>query len=210
MKKIFIECCIESYIEAINAEKKGADQLELCSDLNNDGLTPNFDVVKKVIRNISMPIKIMIRPRGGDFNYSGEDMVEIKKQITYVKTIGINHIVFGALNKDHRVDIDNIKRVSDWSFPMKITFHKAIDASAEFFTDIEALVNTKRIDSLLTSGKSTTAESGASIIKKVISFYGKNIKVISAGKITKSNLNNIHRKISGSYYHGRKILGKLC
>ena len=209
MKKFLIECCVETYGEAINAEKKGADQIELCSDLNNDGLTPNFDLIKKVIQNISIPVKIMVRPRIGDFNYTDTDMKEIKKQIFHLKSIDINHIVFGALTKNKIVHIDNVKRVSDWAYPMKITFHKAIDHSNDFFEDIETLVESKRIDGLLTSGKSDSASSGAKIIKKVVSSFGKKIKIIPAGKITASNLNNIHKKIGGSYYHGRKILGKL-
>ena len=209
MKKILIECCVETYGEAINAEKKGANQIELCSDLNNDGLTPNFDLIKKVIQNISIPVKIMVRPRIGDFNYTDTDMKEIKKQIFHLKSIDINHIVFGALTKNKIVHINNVKRVGDWAYPMKITFHKAIDHSIDFFKDIEILVESRRIDGILTSGKSDSASSGAKIINKVVSSYGKKIKIISAGKITASNLNNIHKKIGGSYYHGRKILGKL-
>ena len=209
MKKFLIECCVETYGEAINVEKKGADQIELCSDLNNDGLTPNFDLIKKVIHNISIPVKIMVRPRSGDFNYTDTDMKEIKKQIFHLKSIDINHIVFGALTKNKIVHIDNVKRVGDWAYPMKITFHKAIDLSIDFFKDIEILVESKTIDGILTSGKSDSASSGAKTINKVVSSFGKKIKIISAGKITASNLNNIHKKIGGGYYHGRKILGKL-
>ena len=209
MKKIFIECCVESYDEARLAEKKGADQIEVCSDLRNDGLTPNLQLVEKIINNISIPIKVMIRPRIGNFYYSNSEMLTIRDQITNFKSIGIDHIVFGVLDKNNIVNMDHVKKISDWSTPIKITFHKAIDASIEFFGDIEALVKSKRIDSLLTSGRSRTAETGSNIIKKVINNYGKEIKVISAGKITNKNLNAIHKKIGGTYYHGRKILGKL-
>ena len=209
MKKIFIECCVESYDEARLAEKKGADQIEVCSDLRNDGLTPNFQLVEKIINNISIPIKVMIRPRIGNFYYSNSEMLTIRDQITNFKSIGIDHIVFGVLDKNNIVNMDHVKKISDWSAPMEITFHKAIDRSADFFSDIEALVKTKRIDSLLTSGGSRTAETGSNIIKKVINNYGKEIKIISAGKITYKNLNAIHKKIGGTYYHGRKILGKL-
>ena len=209
MKKIFIECCVESYDEARLAEKKGADQIEVCSDLRNDGLTPNLQLVEKIINNISIPIKVMIRPRIGNFYYSNSEMLTIRDQITNFKSIGIDHIVFGVLDKNNIVNMDHVKKISDWSAPIKITFHKAIDASIEFFGDIEALVKSKRIDSLLTSGRSRTAETGSNIIKKVINNYGKEIKVISAGKITNKNLNAIHKKIGGTYYHGRKILGKL-
>ena len=209
MKKIFIECCVESYDEARLAEKKGADQIEVCSDLRNDGLTPNFQLVEKIINNISIPTKVMIRPRIGNFYYSNSEMLTIRDQITNFKSIGIDHIVFGVLDKNNIVNMDHVKKISDWSAPIKITFHKAIDASIEFFGDIEALVKSKRIDSLLTSGRSRTAETGSNIIRKVINNYGKEIKVVSAGKITNKNLKAIHKKIGGTYYHGRKILGKL-
>ena len=209
MKKIFIECCVESYDEARLAEKKGADQIEVCSDLRNDGLTPDIQLIEKIVCNISIPIKVMIRPRVGNFYYSNSEMLTIKDQITNFKSIGIDHIVFGVLDKNNIVNMDHVKKISDWSAPMEITFHKAIDASVEFFSDIEALVKTKRIDSLLTSGRSRTAETGSNIIKKVINNYGKEIKIISAGKITYKNLKAVHKKIGGTYYHGRKILGKL-
>lgn len=209
MKKIFVECCVESYDEARLAEKKGADQIEVCSSLRNEGLTPNLQLVEKIINDISIPIKVMIRPRIGNFYYSNSEMLTIKNQITNFKSIGIDHIVFGVLDKNNIVNMDHVKKISDWSAPIKITFHKAIDASIEFFGDIEALVKSKRIDSLLTSGRSRTAETGSNIIKKVINNYGREIKVISAGKITYKNLNAIHKKIGGTYYHGRKILGKL-
>tara|TARA_B100001758_G_scaffold165760_1_gene143094 strand:+ start:368 stop:1000 length:633 start_codon:yes stop_codon:yes gene_type:complete len=209
LKKILIECCVESYDEARLAEKKGADQIEVCSDLKNDGLTPDFKLVEKIINNISIPIKIMIRPRKGNFYYSNSEMLIIKNQISFVKSIGVEHIVFGALDINNTVNINHVKKISDWSSPMKITFHKAIDASAEYFNDIDALVDTKRIDSLLTSGRSSDAESGSGTIKKVINNFGKDIKIISAGKITYKNLNIVHKKIGGTFYHGRKILGKL-
>ena len=59
------------------------------------------------------------------------------------------------------VNIDSFKKISDWSYPMKITFHKAIDESVDFFNDIEALFQTGRLDSLLTSGQSKSAEKAA-------------------------------------------------
>ena len=209
MKKIFIECCLETYNEAVLAEKKGADQIEVCSDLRLDGLTPKFKLIEKIRDNISVPIKVMIRPRGGGFCYSLSDLKEIQNQINVFKSIGIKHIVCGILKKNNRVDIDNFKKISDVCHPMKITFHKAIDKSIDFFNDIEALVRTNRLDSLLTSGRANSAAEGSETIKKVVNIFEGNIKVIAAGKITSTNLINIHEKIGGKYYHGRKILGNL-
>ena len=209
MKKVFIECCLESFNEAISAEKRGANQIELCRNLIDDGLTPDYKLVRTVINSVLIPVKIMVRPRKGNFIYSDEEMVQIKDQISTFKSIGVTQIVFGALNKHRVVDIDHTKRAIEWSYPMQITFHKAIDYSNNFFDDIESLINLGGIDSILTSGKASTAKAGSSILREAIKNYGEDIKIISAGKITDKNLNNIHKLINGKYYHGKKILGNL-
>ena len=209
MKKVFIECCLESLNEAISAEKKGANQIELCRNLIDDGLTPDYKLVRAVINSVLIPVKIMVRPRKGNFIYSDEEMVQIKDQISTFKSIGVTQIVFGALNKHRVVDIDHTKRAIEWSYPMQITFHKAIDYSNNYFDDIESLINLGGIDSILTSGKASTAKAGSSILREAIKNYGEDIKIISAGKITDKNLNNIHKLINGKYYHGKNILGNL-
>ena len=209
MKKIFIECCVESLSEALIAEKRGADQLELCSDLANDGLTPDTVLTEKILETISIPLKVMIRHRKGDFFYNKSDISIIKNQINSMKLIGIKHIVFGSLTHLNRINLEQIKMVSEWAYPMNITYHKAIDLSENFFEDAELLLQFKNVKSLLTSGQSPTAEKGYLTLKRLLADFGKNIKIISAGRITDKNLNKIHNMIRGRYYHGRKILGEL-
>ena len=209
MKKFFVECCVESLDQAIKAEKKGADQIELCKNLKDDGLTPDIDIVSKALNKVSVPIKIMVRPRKGNFIYSESEIIQIKNQIMNLKVLGVEEIVFGALNQNNNVDFEQIKRVADWSYPMKITFHKAIDYSSNFFDDIKSLIKIDRVKSILTSGKSSSAKIGASTIKKTVKNYQSSINVIAAGKITNKNLDSIHKLINGRYYHGKNILGKL-
>ena len=209
MKKIFIECCVESHSEALIAEKRGADQLELCSDLANDGLTPDTALTEKILETISIPLKVMIRHRKGDFFYDKSDISIIRNQINSMKLIGIKHIVFGSLTHLNRINLEQIKMVSEWAYPMNVTYHKAIDLSENFFEDTELLLQFKNVKSLLTSGQASTAEKGYLTLKRLLADFGKNIKIISAGSITDKNLNKIHNMIRGRYYHGRKILGEL-
>lgn len=209
MKKIFIECCVESLSEALIAEKRGADQLELCSDLANDGLTPDTALTEKILETISIPLKVMIRHRKGDFFYDKSDISIIRNQINSMKLIGIKHIVFGSLTHLNRINLEQIKMVSEWAYPMNVTYHKAIDLSENFFEDTELLLQFKNVKSLLTSGQASTAEKGYLTLKRLLADFGKNIKIISAGRITDKNLNKIHNMIRGRYYHGRKILGEL-
>ena len=209
MKKIFIECCVESLSEALIAEKRGAYQLELCSDLANDGLTPDTALTEKTLETISIPLKVMIRHRKGDFFYDKSDISIIRNQINSMKLIGIKHIVFGSLTHLNRINLEQIKMVSEWAYPMNVTYHKAIDLSENFFEDTELLLQFKNVKSLLTSGQASTAEKGYLTLKRLLADFGKNIKIISAGRITDKNLNKIHNMIRGRYYHGRKILGEL-
>lgn len=209
MKKIFIECCVESLSEALIAEKRGADQLELCSDLANDGLTPDTALTEKILETISIPLKVMIRHRKGDFFYDKSDISIIKNQINSMKLIGIKHIVFGSLTSLNRINLEQIKMVSEWAYPMNVTYHKAIDLSENFFEDTELLLQFKNVKSLLTSGQASSAEKGYLTLKRLLADFGKNIKIISAGSITDKNLNKIHNMIRGRHYHGRKILGEL-
>ena len=209
MKKIFIECCVESLSEALIAEKRGADQLELCSDLANDGLTPDTVLTEKILETISIPLKVMIRHRKGDFFYNKSDISIIKNQINSMKLIGIKHIVFGSLTHLNRINLEQIKMVSEWAYPMNVTYHKAIDLSENFFEDTELLLQFKNVKSLLTSGQASTAEKGYLTLKRLLADFGKNIKIISAGSINDKNLNKIHNMIRGRHYHGRKILGEL-
>jgi len=209
LKKFFIECCVESLSEALIAEKRGADQLELCSDLANDGLTPDTALTEKILETISIPLKVMIRHRKGDFFYNKSDISIIKNQINSMKLIGIKHIVFGSLTHLNRINLEQIKMVSEWAYPMNVTYHKAIDLSENFFEDTELLLQFKNVKSLLTSGQASTAEKGYLTLKRLLADYGKNIKIISAGSINDKNLNKIHNMIRGRYYHGRKILGEL-
>ena len=41
-----IEICANSVQSAINAEKGGADRIELCQNLNEGGTTPSYAAIK--------------------------------------------------------------------------------------------------------------------------------------------------------------------
>ena len=53
---MILEVCANSYESAINAEKGGAHRIELCENLSVGGLTPNFDLAKKVISELNIPV----------------------------------------------------------------------------------------------------------------------------------------------------------
>ena len=60
---ILLEACVGTLDEALLAQEKGANRVEVCSRLDLDGLTPSKDLVKRLVNELIMPVKVMLRPR---------------------------------------------------------------------------------------------------------------------------------------------------
>ncbi len=210
MDSIIKEACVEGYQEAMLAEKLGADRIELCSHLDKDGLTPERETILDVLSSISVPIKIMIRPRSGNFVYNKKEIYQMEEEISFCKTNGVKEVVFGVLDTQNRIDMDLVKRLTNISYPMRVTFHKAIDCSDNIKEAFEQLIKCKAVTSVLTSGKGKFVLENRTLIKEIIQLYKDKINIILAGGITNDNLDKIHKTFHCIEYHGKKIVGKLC
>ena len=209
MRDIIKEACVETFEEAILAEKKGADRVELCSRLDLDGLTPERKIVEKVLGALSIPIKIMIRPRPGNFSYNDQELNRMKEDILFCKDLNVQGVVFGILDQNKTIDMENMKYLCDTAGNLEITFHKAIDQTDSIIDEIDRLLAIKSISSVLTSGGEYNAHAGSRLLKKALEKYEDIITIIPAGSITKNNIHELHQIIGAKEYHGRKIVGDL-
>ena len=91
MPKIEIACINPE--SAIIAYENGADRIEFCDGLNEGGTTPNFETTKQIKEKISIPILVMIRPRGGDFTYSDEEFLQMKSDVIQLKSLQVDGII---------------------------------------------------------------------------------------------------------------------
>jgi len=99
--------------------------------------------------------------------------------------------------------------LSELSKPLKVIIHKAIDLTSSPLNSLKKLIEIKQINGVLSSGGADSAEHGLDNLKKMIAISPPEFEIISAGKITDQNINFLHEKIQGQYYHGRKIVGEL-
>ncbi len=203
------EVCVDNLDDAISAFRNGADRIELCSNLFEDGLSPSFKVLKNSKLKIPIPIRVMIRPHSKTFNYNNEDLIEMKKTIEFCKKEKFDGVVYGCLNNKFELDLKKIEYLTTLSKPLKVIIHKAIDLTFSPLESLKKILRLENVDGVLSSGGESSASKGSEILKKMIDISPNGFEMISAGKITKENLESLHRKINGRYYHGRKIVGEL-
>jgi len=206
---LILEACAGSLQQAVSAENLGADRVEICARLDLEGLTPDMKMIKAAVKRLKIPSKIMIRPRDGGFLYTDTEIKKMGSNIDFCRSIGIGEVVLGALTKVGEVDITTISRLSDRAYPMKVTFHKAIDHSNDILKSIESLCHVEGVTSILTSGGKRSALEGRSMIKQIIKEFSSELKIIVAGKITKDNLSRVHGEVGAKEYHGKRIVGEL-
>ena len=206
---MILEACVETFEQAVLAEKKGADRIELCADLNAGGLTPDFQLVLKTSSFLNIPVMVMIRPRAGNFVYSDEEIRLMADQIHKAKEARAAGIVFGLLTPENRVDVENTKRLAKASVPLPVTFHKAIDELDDPVEGIKALRHMVGIRRVLTSGGKSTAVEGNHKIREMMEEAGEDLTIIVAGRVTSDNVLKIRELTGGLEFHGKKIVGDL-
>jgi len=204
----FKEVPVESLTEALKAEVLGATQIELCDNLYVGGTTPTLETIKNCKKLLKIPMMVMIRPRGGDFVYTDQEIEAMIEDINYCKKIGVKGIVTGVLDKNNQVAIEIMKMLIKKARPLDVTFHKAIDETPDPIMALEQLIELG-VDNVLTSGRASTAQEGSALMNKMIKTAAGDITVMVSGKITKDNFHEIRELIPSRKYHGRIISGPL-
>lgn len=206
---VILEACVGTVEQAVKAQENGANQIELCGRLDLDGLTPDIALIQSV-RNakVHIPIKVMLRNRGGDFVYSSKDIQEMKQSIPSLLQQDIQGIVFGALHGDGSINLSLTNEICDLVNDLPVTFHKAIDVVDDILGATK-LLKQSRIKEILTSGGKSTAEEGIDTIKKMIQIAEGSFNIMSAGKVTNHNIARLQKEIGSTHFHGKKIVGNL-
>lgn len=199
------EACVESLIDALEAEKRGANRIELCDNLSQGGTTPSYGTIKIALSTLKIPVFPIIRPRGGDFCYTPAEIEVIKEDIKVCKSLGAKGVVLGLLTKDKKIDFEVLYQLVELAKPMEVTFHKAIDELEDPTLVIDELINigVKRI---LSSGTKPTALEGKDMLNKMIEKAGDRLTIVVAGKVTKEILPEVSNLIPAKEYHGKVIV----
>ncbi|AFL82719.1 uncharacterized protein involved in copper resistance [Belliella baltica DSM 15883] len=190
MTKILLEVPVFTIEAALLANRFGVDRLELCSDFGEGGVTPSVGALAFLKEKMKTPIFVMIRPRGGDFVYTEEEIEVMRRDIQILSSYGADGFVFGVLDEKGNIDKRACEVLIKESRGKPCTFHRAFDVCSNPFMALEEIIDCgfKRI---LTSGMRNSVSEGLKIISELLKLAQDRIIVMPGGGLKPSDVEKL-------------------
>ncbi|CAG5185113.1 uncharacterized protein ALTATR162_LOCUS11225 [Alternaria atra] len=188
---------------AITAARAGADRIELCADYAAGGVTPSLSTLQDVRKQVTIPVNVMIRPRGGNFLYADEELTLMKKEMEMLKPLA-SGFVFGILDADRRIDSARNRELVEIAAPLPCTFHRAVDETDNLEEAVETVVRCG-FKSILTSGGAKSALEGADKLRQLQSKFGADLSLIAGGGVRSINIEELKKRTHTAWLHSAAI-----
>ncbi|HUA79786.1 MAG TPA: copper homeostasis protein CutC [Dyella sp.] len=199
-RHVLLEIAAGSLASALAAQEGGADRVELCGSLAEGGITPSYGTLAMVRERVRIPIYVLIRPRGGDFLYDEAEFETMYRDVETCVRVGCDGVVIGALDADGRVD-PRCRELVRTAGKLGVTFHRAIDASADLSRSLESII-ALGCERVLTSGGCANALAGAQVIAGLVDQAKDRIAVMAGAGIRSSNLAEVASRTNAHEFHG--------
>ena len=194
------EICANSVASCIAAQEGGADRVELCAGIPEGGTTPSYGMIKSARESIDIALNVIIRPRGGDFLYSKEELKEMLYDIQTARKLGADGLVFGCLTPEGKVDIEAMKPLMEAAGDTPVTFHRAFDHSSDPMQALEDIISLG-CARILTSGCRPTALEGADLLSQLVETAGDRIIIMPGCGVKENNIAEIARLSGAREFH---------
>ena len=195
-----LECCVDSVESAIAAKKGGADRIELCSALVIGGLSPSQALYRKIREQVDLPIRVLLRPRFGDFCYTDFEHEIIKEEIRSFRKLGADGIVIGTMKPDGTLNVEQMKELIEEAQGMSVTLHRAFDMCKNPFMALEE-ARKLGINTILTSGQKNTCIDGVELLKELVEKAQGETEILVGGGVDASVLPVLAEKTKAKAYH---------
>ena len=187
---ILVEACVDSVASCIAAERGGARRLELCDALFDGGTTPSAGMIAACKAAVSIPVFVMIRPRGGNFVFSEAERDVMRRDIAAARELGADGMVIGGLRPDGTVDVPLARELVKAAHGLPVTFHRAFDLAPDLEVALESLTDAG-VERVLTAGGAPTAAEGAATLARLVRQAGSRIIIMAGGGVREENVRGL-------------------
>lgn len=211
------EVCVENFTNVPLMIERGANRIELNNDLTVGGTTPSFGVIKKTVEYAhkhDVPVIVMIRPRGGNFVYSEDELEIMINDIQICSLLDVDGVTFGCLTREKHLDkramnrLLSVAHIGDLEVVMHMAFDELTDAEQKETIDWLSKNSVKRI---LTHGGPLNQPISHTLdhLKELVKQAKNKIEILPGGGITNKNIAEIIEQIHVDQVHGTKLLDRI-
>jgi copper homeostasis protein len=202
-----VEVCAADLASVAAASQGGAGRIELCANLAEGGTTPSAGLVKTALSLTDLPVRVLIRPRPGDFSYDQYDIDAMAEDIQSLGQLGVSGFVIGALTPAGAIGHRVMHRLITAMDGLPWTFHRAFDFCTDPLSALEEII-TLGADTLLTSGQEPSALEGAALIHLLNQKAEGRITIMAGAGISPDNIVQLRELTGCTHFHmsGRKAI----
>lgn len=200
-----LEACVDSVQSALEAERGGAKRVELCGNLMIGGTSPGSALFRQVKEHTGLEIRVLLRPRFGDFCYDEYEFAMMKDDTAMYRELGADGIVTGILQPDGKLNMMQMKELIVEAGGMDVALHRAFDVSCNPLDTMEDAISLG-LKTILTSGQQSSAWTGRALLKELITKSDGRIEILQGAGITPEIIGKLVEYTGGTSYH---LSGKI-
>ena len=190
MNRYTLEVCCGSVYDVLEAQRGGADRVELNACLMLGGLTPSIGALIAAKKLSKLPIMTMVRPRQAGFCYTDTEYATALADAEQLLAHGSDGLVFGFLDAEGNLDVKRTRALARLAGDRTKVFHRAIDVCADWKRLLGQLIDIG-IDRVLTSGLAPDVFYGIDTICEMMDFAQGAIQIMPGAGISLKNVDRI-------------------
>lgn len=198
--KPVLEVCVDSVDSAVSAARGGAMRLELCANLMIGGTSPDEDLFRMVREQVSVPVRVLLRPRCGDFLYSENEFALLCRQVKRFAALGADGVVIGVLTPAGDLDEARMAQLIGLADGCGVTLHRAFDVCRDPFAALEA-AKWLGVDTILTSGQQASCTAGAPLLRELVAKAGENVQILVGAGVNAEVIRDLQPKTGANAFH---------
>ena len=164
--------------------------MELCDALFDGGTTPSAGMIAACKEAVSIPVFVMIRPRGGGFVYSEPERDVMRRDIVAARELGADGVVIGGLRPDGTVDVALVRSLIEAAQELPVTFHRAFDLTPSLADSLDSLADAG-VHRVLSAGGASRAVDGATALAELVRQAGSRLVVMAGGGLREENVRTL-------------------
>lgn len=188
--QIKMEAACGTLDEALLAADHGIDRIEICAGFAVGGVTPARSTVRSLISKVSVPVRVMVRPKDGAFTASFGERLAMIEEAQAMVDLGADGIVSGVLDDRARIDRSFVHDLRAACPTTKLVFHRVFDTQEERNHAQRMLID-EGWDGLLTSGGPGGAIDNVWVLRGSVLLAGQNMEVVVGGGVDETNIGSL-------------------